>query len=112
MLTPSSGIGEGIRDQGQGSGVRSQVMSQSETRDTYSRFAAYKHLSIVNSRGECASLEADELAAAAYNEQVQRCDAPAAFLISGGEHFSMDPQRERIQADLRGLLAGDVFCDD
>src|SRR6185295_15250062 len=24
----------------------------------------------------------------------------------------MDPQRERIQADLRGLLAGDVFCDD
>ena len=24
----------------------------------------------------------------------------------------MDPQRERIQADLRGLLAGEVFCDD
>jgi FAD/FMN-containing dehydrogenase/Fe-S oxidoreductase len=24
----------------------------------------------------------------------------------------MDPQRERIQADLRGLLSGDVFCDD
>jgi len=24
----------------------------------------------------------------------------------------MDPQRERIQADLRGLLAGEVYCDD
>jgi FAD/FMN-containing dehydrogenase/Fe-S oxidoreductase len=24
----------------------------------------------------------------------------------------MDPQRERIQADLRGLLTGEVFCDD
>src|SRR4029078_1986203 len=24
----------------------------------------------------------------------------------------MDTQRERIQADLRGLLAGEVFCDD
>src|SRR5947199_2811296 len=24
----------------------------------------------------------------------------------------MDPQRERIQADLRGLLSGEVFCDD
>src|SRR5437868_15218618 len=24
----------------------------------------------------------------------------------------MDPQRERIQADLRGLLSGDVFCDE
>ena len=24
----------------------------------------------------------------------------------------MDPQRERIQADLRGLLAGEVHCDD
>ncbi len=24
----------------------------------------------------------------------------------------MDQERERIQADLRGLLDGDVFCDD
>ena len=24
----------------------------------------------------------------------------------------MDPNRERIQADLRGLLSGEVFCDD
>src|SRR5262249_28567709 len=24
----------------------------------------------------------------------------------------MDPQRERIQADLRGLLSGEVYCDD
>ena len=24
----------------------------------------------------------------------------------------MDPRRERIQADLRGLLAGEVHCDD
>ena len=24
----------------------------------------------------------------------------------------MDPQRERVQADLRGLLSGEVFCDD
>jgi hypothetical protein len=24
----------------------------------------------------------------------------------------MDPQRQRIQEDLRGLIAGDVRCDD
>src|SRR5262249_38104507 len=24
----------------------------------------------------------------------------------------MDPQRERIQADLRGLVSGEVYCDD
>src|SRR5215471_4258820 len=24
----------------------------------------------------------------------------------------MDPQRERVQADLRGLLSGEVYCDD
>ena len=24
----------------------------------------------------------------------------------------MDPERERIEADLRGIVAGDVLCDD
>src|SRR6266480_1127126 len=42
------------------------------------------------------------------------CNAPAACTgrSKAASVSFMDPQRERIQADLRGLLAGEVFCDD